>query len=271
MGHPPPGGREAPDHPGDRAVRVQDVHRLALEQPQQVLRALEGRDRMERAPPAHVRVGDALALDPAIARIAGCEGESDVEALGIQIVGELVDVQPGSAPERGRTRDEDEALFLEGLVPLVRRAESAGGRIFIEPLNRYQNDLCVTIADALRFAELLASPAALVVGDTFHMNIEEADMGAIASGRWVTDPSDAEGIRRYGKVVLVFRPDGTVTYSILESRRERVILMTYRVEGSEILTNQPSSPREERTPYILTSDGKLVLSYGATSIAFVRN
>ena len=70
---------------------------------------------------------------------------------------------PGIAT--GRTRDQDEALFLEGLVPLVRRAESAGGRIFIEPLNRYQNDLCVTIADALRFAELLASPAALVVGD----------------------------------------------------------------------------------------------------------
>ena len=89
---------------------------------------------------------------------------------------------PGIAT--GRTRDQDEALFLEGLVPLVRRAESAGGRIFIEPLNRYQNDLCITIADALRFAELLASPAALVVGDTFHMNIEEADMGAalVAAG-----------------------------------------------------------------------------------------
>ena len=28
--------------------------------------------------------------------------------------------------------------------------ERAGARIFIEPLNRYQNDVCVTIADALR-------------------------------------------------------------------------------------------------------------------------
>jgi sugar phosphate isomerase/epimerase len=78
----------------------------------------------------------------------------------------------------GRTRDEDEALFLEGLRPLAERAERAGARIFIEPLNRYQNDVCVTIADAIRFRDAIASPVVFVVGDTFHMNIEEADMAA---------------------------------------------------------------------------------------------
>jgi sugar phosphate isomerase/epimerase len=83
---------------------------------------------------------------------------------------------PGIAT--GRTRDEDEALFLEGLRPLAERAERAGARIFIEPLNRYQNDVCVTIADAVRFRDALDSPAVFVVGDTFHMNIEEADMAA---------------------------------------------------------------------------------------------
>jgi sugar phosphate isomerase/epimerase len=83
---------------------------------------------------------------------------------------------PGVAT--GRTREEDEALFLEGLRPLAERAERAGARIFIEPLNRYQNDVCVTLADAMRFRDALGSAAVLVVGDTFHMNIEEADMGA---------------------------------------------------------------------------------------------
>jgi sugar phosphate isomerase/epimerase len=83
---------------------------------------------------------------------------------------------PGIAT--GRTRDQDEGLFLEGLRPLAERAERAGARIFIEPLNRYQNDLCVTIADASRFRDAIASPAVFVVGDTFHMNIEEADMAA---------------------------------------------------------------------------------------------
>jgi sugar phosphate isomerase/epimerase len=83
---------------------------------------------------------------------------------------------PGIAT--GRAREEDEALFLEGLRPLGERAERRGARSVIEPLNRYQNDICVTIADAIRFRDAIDSPAVLVVGDTFHMNIEEADMAA---------------------------------------------------------------------------------------------
>jgi sugar phosphate isomerase/epimerase len=83
---------------------------------------------------------------------------------------------PGIAT--GRARADDEALFLEGLRPLAERAERSGARIFIEPLNRYQNDICVTLADAMRFRDAVGSPAVLVVGDTFHMNIEEADMAA---------------------------------------------------------------------------------------------
>jgi len=83
---------------------------------------------------------------------------------------------PGIAT--GRTRADDEALFLDGLRPLAERAERSGARIFIEPLNRYQNDICVTLADAVRFRDAIDSPAVFVVGDTFHMNIEEADMAA---------------------------------------------------------------------------------------------
>lgn len=87
---------------------------------------------------------------------------------------------PGIAT--GRTREEDSELFLEGLRPLAERAERGGARLFLEPLNRYQNDVCVTIADALRFRDALASPAVFVVGDTFHMNVEEVDMGASLAG-----------------------------------------------------------------------------------------
>jgi sugar phosphate isomerase/epimerase len=83
---------------------------------------------------------------------------------------------PGIAT--GRTREEDEALFLEGLRPLADHAERAGARIFLEPLNRYQNDVCVTVADAMRLRDAIDSAAVFVVGDTFHMNIEEADMPA---------------------------------------------------------------------------------------------
>jgi sugar phosphate isomerase/epimerase len=78
----------------------------------------------------------------------------------------------------GRSREEDEDLFVEAMVELAHGAERAGARLFIEPINRYQNDVCVTIADALRLRARVGSPAVRVMGDAFHMNIEEADIAA---------------------------------------------------------------------------------------------
>ena len=110
-----------------------------------------------------------------LAELLGLAGELGTGIVVVPIWGRTRNL-PGIAT--GRTRDQDEALFLEGLRPLAEHAERAGARIFIEPLNRYQNDVCVSIADALRFRDALDSPAVFVVGDTFHMNIEEADMAA---------------------------------------------------------------------------------------------
>ncbi len=92
---------------------------------------------------------------------------------------------PGIAT--GRTREEDEGLFVDGLRELGTRAERTGALLYIEPLNRYQNDVCMTIADALRLRERVASPAVRVMGDAFHMNIEEADMGdaLTSAGEWL--------------------------------------------------------------------------------------
>jgi sugar phosphate isomerase/epimerase len=110
-----------------------------------------------------------------IAALLDLAGELGTGIVVVPIWGRTRNL-PGIAT--GRTRDDDEALFLEGLRPLAERAERSGARIFIEPLNRYQNDVCVTIADAIRLCDAIDSPAMFVVGDTFHMNIEEADMGA---------------------------------------------------------------------------------------------
>lgn len=88
----------------------------------------------------------------------------------------------------GRARDADELIFVEGMRPLAARAERAGAKLYVEPINRYQNDLCVTIADALRLRERIGSPAVFVMGDVFHMNIEEADLGASleSAGPWLS-------------------------------------------------------------------------------------
>ncbi|MEX2046284.1 MAG: sugar phosphate isomerase/epimerase family protein [Chloroflexota bacterium] len=87
----------------------------------------------------------------------------------------------------GRARDADELIFVEGMRALASRAERAGAKLYIEPINRYQNDLCVTIADALRLRERIGSASVFVMGDVFHMNIEEDELGSAieSAGEWL--------------------------------------------------------------------------------------
>jgi sugar phosphate isomerase/epimerase len=87
----------------------------------------------------------------------------------------------------GRAREADELIFVEGVRSLAAHAERSGGKLYIEPINRYQNDLCVTIADALRLRERIGGASVFVMGDVFHMNIEEADLGVSleSAGDWL--------------------------------------------------------------------------------------
>ncbi len=78
----------------------------------------------------------------------------------------------------GRTRDEDRALWLEGLHEATEHAEKVGGRLVVEAINRFENSVSVKVADAVAFAREMASPNVRAMGDVFHMNIEEVDLGA---------------------------------------------------------------------------------------------
>lgn len=80
--------------------------------------------------------------------------------------------------DTGRRPEEDEALWLEGLRLATERADAVGARILVEPINRYENSVTVTLADARRWAAAVGSPRVRPMADVFHMNIEEADMGA---------------------------------------------------------------------------------------------
>jgi len=80
--------------------------------------------------------------------------------------------------DTGRSPEEDEALWLEGLRKATDRAEAVGAEILVEPINRYENSVSVTLADARRWASSVDSSAVRPMADVFHMNIEEADMGA---------------------------------------------------------------------------------------------
>jgi len=77
----------------------------------------------------------------------------------------------------GRTVEEDRALWLEGLRDVTDHAESVGGNLVVEAINRYENSVSVTVRDAAGFAREMASQRVRAMGDVFHMNIEEVDLG----------------------------------------------------------------------------------------------
>lgn len=78
----------------------------------------------------------------------------------------------------GRTQEEDEALWQEGLREATDHADRVGGRLVVEAINRYENSVSITLADAVRWARAMDSPRVRAMGDVFHMNIEEPDLAA---------------------------------------------------------------------------------------------
>lgn len=89
-------------------------------------------------------------------------------------------------------------------------------------------------------------------------------------GRWKTDPEDIESIREQGLVSLDFQPNGDLTYTVHGERSDQVMLLTYKLVGDTLVTNQPSAPREERTPIRLTAGGKLIVLNGKREYAYTR-
>jgi hypothetical protein len=89
-------------------------------------------------------------------------------------------------------------------------------------------------------------------------------------GKWRAESSDRSSRERYGDTTLEFRPDGKLVYTENVGNEKEVSLLTYRVEDRFIVTDQPSAPREDRTAFELTNDGKLVLDYGGFRSCYVR-
>ncbi len=88
-------------------------------------------------------------------------------------VGRLLDRPPDDA---------DLARSAEVLKRVARRAAALGVTIAIEPVNRYETFLINTSEQALRLVGRIDEPNVAVHLDTFHMNIEEDDLGdAIAA------------------------------------------------------------------------------------------
>ena len=88
-------------------------------------------------------------------------------------------------------------------------------------------------------------------------------------GSWHLASADPQ-LNMNDHVEMEFRPSGELIYAIDAGEKWQVMRLTYRVEGHHLVTNQPSSPREERTEFNLDDRGALTLDYSGAKCTFVR-
>lgn len=70
------------------------------------------------------------------------------------------------------------AAFVEFYREMLALVEGSHGRVLLEPLNRYESRYLNLVADNARIVDEVAHPNAGLLPDTFHMSIEERDLGA---------------------------------------------------------------------------------------------
>ncbi len=81
-------------------------------------------------------------------------------------------VQPGVS------REQSHAWLVEALRSVAGAADAIGVRLVIEPINRYETNLLNNVGDTLAVIDEVGADNVGVLYDTFHSNIEEADMDA---------------------------------------------------------------------------------------------
>ena len=83
---------------------------------------------------------------------------------------------PFDAPPR--TEAEDREVLIAGLAEVGAHAAAAGVVLLFEPLNRYEDHMVNTVAQAAELIAEAGSRGVRVLADTYHMNIEEDDLCA---------------------------------------------------------------------------------------------
>ena len=88
-------------------------------------------------------------------------------------------------------------------------------------------------------------------------------------GRWKLIKN--EGATEIGDgVTMTFTEDGNLVYVIHQNDSKQVMNLVFRVDGTHLVTNQPSQPQEEKTKFSFDADGNLILDYAGNKSWFTR-
>lgn len=115
---------------------------------------------------------DPAVREAAIARI--CSHIPLAERLGaLVILGLIRGVTPA-----GQSHEQSMSYLVEAIGRCAEAAAGTGVRFALEPMNRYETDLIHTAEEGLELAGRVGAESFGLLLDTFHMNIEEPDIGA---------------------------------------------------------------------------------------------
>jgi sugar phosphate isomerase/epimerase len=166
------------------------------------------------------------------------DARPDTRANAIEFIRAIIDLgAPFGAPAiigsmQGRWQDDvnRETAFVhlrEALSELGRHAEARGVPLIYEPLNRYETNMCNTLADGVLLVESLETRNVRLLADMFHANIEEADIAAAirAAGPHIGHVHFVDSNRRpagcghidYGPIVAALREIGYDGYLSAEA------------------------------------------------------
>jgi sugar phosphate isomerase/epimerase len=116
--------------------------------------------------------------DAAVRRRAVARIRAHIELAAELGSGVTIGLVRGRLGQEPQARRAAEAAFLDSLDECCRAAAPVGVTLFLEPLNRYECDYLYTLDEAAAVVERLGAENLKLLADTYHMNIEEADMAA---------------------------------------------------------------------------------------------
>ena len=73
-----------------------------------------------------------------------------------------------------------------------------------------------------------------------------------------------------GEDEMQFKDEENLIYAVDAGNKWQLMLLTYRIDGEEIVSNQPSQPRYERSAFRFTDSGELVMKYKNGEAVFRR-
>jgi len=71
-------------------------------------------------------------------------------------------------------------------------------------------------------------------------------------------------------VEILIEESGRMIYGILENEKWQLAILSYRVDGNFIISDQPSSPKEERTAFSFSDPDRLIMEWGGETSTFMR-